>query len=320
MVDNDYELSAIQISKGKEIYSMKIHAAMRENQPEIIEEAYEIYEILELSESEYASLYQDLLEDQEYFAQRKSEDDAILILGENQNDGILVQTQNKGFAYKSSFIPEARLIAEHHIRQLADYCISEGTQYSENGNWSISYEELYQRFGTKISDKNGNGRLLKKELQQRKEINELIMTEDCIEMTYHMEYCQQCQEGGLAGAMSLFSLMGCNLCDVHFECGLDDSDLPVVSELRKDTLTAEGKKDWSDVLNSTVESIRYGYNCLTCKLTGCDPHRLQAFSEMLNGQCEAEDYERWVQMNRVQHTTTETEEETDDVIVQICSA
>lgn len=133
MVDNDYELSAIQISKGKEIYSMKIHAAMRENQPEIIEEAYEIYEILELSESEYASLYQDLLEDQEYFAQRKSEDDAILILGENQNDGILVQTQNKGFAYKSLFIPEARLIAEHHIRQLADYCISEGTQYSENG-------------------------------------------------------------------------------------------------------------------------------------------------------------------------------------------
>lgn len=107
---------------------MKIHAAMRENQPEIIEEAYEISEILELSESEYASLYQDLLEDQEYFAQRKSEDDAILILGENQNDGILVQTQNKGFAYKSSFIPEARLIAEHHIRQLADYCISEGTQ------------------------------------------------------------------------------------------------------------------------------------------------------------------------------------------------
>lgn len=110
---------------------MKIHAAMRENQPEIIEEAYEISEILELSESEYASLYQDLLEDQEYFAQRKSKDDAILILGENQNDGILVQTQNKGFAYKSSFIPEARLIAEHHIRQLADYCISEGTQYSE---------------------------------------------------------------------------------------------------------------------------------------------------------------------------------------------
>ena len=129
---------------------MKIHAAMRENQPEIIEEAYEISEILELSESEYASLYQDLLEDQEYFAQRKSEDDAILILGENQNDGILVQTQNKGFAYKSSFIPEARLIAEHHIRQLADYCISEGTQYSENGNWSIPYEELYQRFDTKI--------------------------------------------------------------------------------------------------------------------------------------------------------------------------
>lgn len=280
---------------------MKIHAAMQNNQLEIIEDTYEVSEILELSESEYASLYQDLLEDREYFAQRKAEDDAILILGKNQNDGILVQTQNNDFAYRSSFIPEARFIAEHHIRQLADYCISEGTQYSENGNWSIPYEELYQRFGTKISDKNGNGKLLKKELQQREEINELIMTEDCIEMTYHMEYCQQCQEDGLAGATSLFSLMGCNLCEVHFECGSDDSDIPVVSELGKDTLTAEGKKDWSDVLNSTVKSLRHGYNCFICKLSNCDPHRVRAFSEMLNGQCEAEDYERWVQTNRVQH-------------------
>ena len=280
---------------------MRIHAAMRENQLEIIENSYEVSEILELSESEYASLYQDLVEDREYFAQRKSKGDAIIILGENQNDGILIQTQNNDFAYRSSFIPEARLIAEHHIRQLADYCISEGTQYSENGNWSIPYEELYQRFGTKISDKNGNGKLLKKELQQREEINELIMTEDCIEMTYHMEYCQQCQEGGLSGAMSLLSLMGCNLCDVHFECGSDDSDIPIVSELGKDTLTAEGKKDWSDVLDSTVESLRHGYNYLICKLSNCDPHRVQAFSEMLNGQCEAEDYERWVQMNCVQH-------------------
>lgn len=298
---------------------MKIRAAMQNNQLEIIEDTYEVSDILELAESEYASLYQDLLEDREYFAQRKSEDDAILILGKNQNDGILVQTQNNDFAYRSSFIPEARLIAEHHIRQLADYCISEGTQYSENGNWSIPYEELYQRFGTKISDKNGNGKLLKKELQQREEINELIMTEDCIEMTYHMEYCQQCQEDGLTGAMSLFSLMGCNLCEVHFECGSDDSDIPVVSELRKDTLTAEGKKDWLDVLNSTVESLRHGYNCFICKLSNCDPHRVRAFSEMLNGQCEAEDYERWVQMNRVQHTTTDTEEEPDDGFVQNCS-
>lgn len=147
---------------------MKIHALCEKTSRKLLKKPMRSLRFLELSESEYASLYQDLLEDQEYFAQRKSEDDAILILGENQNDGILVQTQNKGFAYKSSFIPEARLIAEHHIRQLADYCISEGTQYSENGNWSIPYEELYQRFDTKISDKNGNGRLLKRNYSREK--------------------------------------------------------------------------------------------------------------------------------------------------------
>lgn len=69
------------------------------------------------------------------------------------------------------------------------------------------------------------------------------MTEDCIEMTYHMEYCQQCQERRpYRSNESVLSYTGCNLCDVHFECESDDLDIPVVSELRKDTLTARGKE------------------------------------------------------------------------------
>ena len=63
---------------------MQLHAAMRKKQPEILENAYTVADILELSELEYASLYQDLLEDREYFAQRANTDGAILILGENQ--------------------------------------------------------------------------------------------------------------------------------------------------------------------------------------------------------------------------------------------
>ena len=49
------------------------------------------------------------------------------------------------------------------------------------------------------------------ELQQRKEINELIMTEDAIEMTCHLKHCPQCQ----SDPASLFSILGCNLYDEH---------------------------------------------------------------------------------------------------------
>lgn len=56
------------------------------------------------------------------------------------------------------------------------------------------------------------------EIQQKeREINELIMTEDNIEMTAHLENCPECQQGGLKGAMELVSLMGCNIYDEHEE-------------------------------------------------------------------------------------------------------
>ena len=97
------------------------------------------------------------------------------------------------------------------IKQLADYAISECRQHSEDGRWSISYEELRDRFSARIFPGNRNSRLLEEELRQREEINELIMTEDCIEMTCHLEYGEQCHENPL----SLLSVVGCNIYDEH---------------------------------------------------------------------------------------------------------
>lgn len=45
------------------------------------------------------------------------------------------------------------------------------------------------------------------------------MTEDAIEMTYHMEYCENCQNS----PGSLLSVMGCNIYDEHTD---GDSEKP----------------------------------------------------------------------------------------------
>lgn len=101
---------------------------------------------------------------------------------------------------------------KNKLKQLADYCVHEGCEFSENGYWSISYDELFHHFGEDVSDVNENGKELEKELKQRDEINELIMTEDCIEMTYHMEHCANCD----GNPISLLSVLGCNVYDEHF--------------------------------------------------------------------------------------------------------
>lgn len=102
---------------------------------------------------------------------------------------------------------------EKKLKQLADYAVREGLEHSEDGHWAVSYEELRYHFGVDVSDTNENGKLLEKELRQREEINELIMTEDCIEMTYHLEHCENCQ----GDPDSLLSVLGCNLTEDHFD-------------------------------------------------------------------------------------------------------
>lgn len=193
---------------------------------------------------------------------------------------------------------------KNKIKQLADYAISECTQHSKDGKWSIPYEELQDRFGARIFPGNQNSRLLEEELRQREEINELIMTEDCIEMTCHLEYCGHCQQGGIKGAMNLLSLMGCNLYDVHMEHESSGFEFQDISSLNKNTLTEEGKAKWSDVLQAKVERIRPQADRLCVRLTDCDPFRVLAFTEMMNGQCDAEDYERWVQKDGISYAST----------------
>ncbi|MCQ4022398.1 MULTISPECIES: hypothetical protein [unclassified Ruminococcus] len=219
----------------------------------------------------------------------------LLTVSEDHEDGVIVDLSERAYEGIPAFVPDAKEQLENHIRRLADYCIREGTDHTENGKWSISYDELYYHFdSTTITSRNGMGRLLREELQQREEIGELIMTEDCIEMTYHMEYCENCQEGGIKGVMSLFSLMGCNLYDVHLCDSDEDHELATVVELNQDTLTEDGRREWSDVLSARVTSIYAGSYGVQIGLTGCPAERLRDFSFMLAGHCSENDYDRWV--------------------------
>ncbi len=222
----------------------------------------------------------------------------LLTVSEDHKDGVIVDLSERAYEGVPAFVLDAKAQLENHIHRLADYCVREGTDHTEDGKWSVSYDELYYHFdSTAITNRNGMGRLLREELQQREEINELIMTEDCIEMTYHMEYCENCQEGGIKGAMSLFSLMGCNLYDVHLCDSDEDHDLATVVELNQDTLTEDGRREWSDVLSARVTSIYAGSYGVQIGLTGCPADRLRDFSFMLAGHCSEKDYDRWVKQD-----------------------
>lgn len=279
---------------------MKTNAKMNRKDTDIRSDPCIIEDIVELDGTAYAQFRSNLLQDYDFIGDRKDlmrKNDSgwhcLLVLGKGQNDGVLVESEGYSYARYSAYLPEARDFVNAQIKRLADYVVSEGTEHSEDGSWSNSYEEFLYHFDTTVTPDNGIGQLLREELQERAEVAECIMAEDCIEMTYHMEYCEQCQQGGIAGAMSLLSVIGCNFEDVHLCDANEEHDLATISELNENTLTEDGKSEWSDVLSAKVEKIYQGYYGLQIALSGVSPDRLRDFSFALAGQCSAEDFERW---------------------------
>ena len=53
---------------------------------------------------------------------------------------------------------------KNKLKKLVDYAVREGTEHTTDGRWSVSYDELYYRFGEAVTDTNENGKLLKKKI------------------------------------------------------------------------------------------------------------------------------------------------------------
>ena len=160
------------------------------------------------------------------------------------------------------------------LKKLVNYCVSEGKEHSEDGNWAISYNELYYHFGVDVNDTNGNGKALAEALKKRDEIAELIMTEACIEINFHLQYCENCQNGNPA---SVLSLIGCNIYDEHLDH--EDSHAEKEDEVPKLKITFLDK-EWELLPEVTAiiapdfmgtEQLNIGLNLYTEGENGLEP-------------------------------------------------
>lgn len=141
-------------------------------------------------------------------------------------------------------------MTKHELYPIAEYCVRQGLKNTKDGLWSVPIQEIKKVFGLTYNGSKEQNEELYRELMSREEINELIMTEDCIEMTYHMEYCPECQQGGLAGAVSLLSVLGCNMSDEHDMKELDPSRFKGVYHMTKNEL-------FIDKINQILKSVDF---------------------------------------------------------------
>ena len=129
---------------------------------------------------------------------------------------------------------------------------------------------------------------------------DLSIGEDCFDIDYYLDYCPNCeQEYAVPIAMeddrqTLSDLLQTPMEDVHLTHHDVEINLATIVELGKNTLTDEGKQEWSDVLDAKVCRIFQGMYGLQVELDGVTPSRLSQFSRMLAGFCSEQNYNKWV--------------------------
>ena len=276
-------------------------AQLMRKEPELRVDRCKVEAVVELDRNRFYDFRTHLFDNQEFikehrdlmYQDRDGVSHCLLVLGEGEEDGILVESEGSLYARYSALLPNARGYMQKNIQTMAEDLIKQGTAQTANGSWVIGFDEISQHFDTTVTPNNGIGQMLIAELEARDEVSEIIATEDCLEMTYYLENAPVTDDAG-ERLTTLFGLMGCNLEDVHILDADEEHDLATIVELNQHTLTEQGKREWADVLGAKVPRIYDGYYGTQIEVTGCDPSRLEAFSKMLAGECTIAESERWL--------------------------
>ena len=292
---------------------MKGTTEFRRKEAQLFLDKFRVVAVETLDGAEYDDFSKHLLDDYGFIAEHAEEmhvdsdgyANSLLVLNDRDEDGILVNSEGSYYARYSSFLPYAKPMLKKQIKDIVDEIIEGKFGDFDNGSWIIGFDDIKEHFDITVTHNNGIGEMIIEELQSREEISEVIATEDSIEIT---EYLNQAPEDTSSGEklMTVFSLMGCNLEDVHLVDKDEEHDLATIVELNKNTLTDQGKHDWADVLSAKVERIYEGRYGVQIEVSGCDPHRIEDFSKMLAGYCTETDYNRWVVGNGEEEAPIDT--------------
>ncbi len=114
----------------------------------------------------------------------------LLALGQDSNDGMLIESEGYSYPRYAAYIPGMRDIVNAEMDRAAEFIVRQGTEHTESGDWCIYFEELEKHLGLIIGEGDGLDSMLRVALKRRPEVAAVDMHDGCIEMTYRPEFCQ----------------------------------------------------------------------------------------------------------------------------------
>ncbi len=149
-----------------------------------------------MDEKEFKEFSKTMLEDKDFIKDREDEMyidtrgvvHGLLALDMDSGDGILIDSQGFNYARYTAYLPNIKSYIDNQISMVVDKIIEEATSNSSNGSWVIYFDEIEENHGLIVKENNGIGTLLLAELEEREELAELEIGEDCFDMMFYSEH------------------------------------------------------------------------------------------------------------------------------------
>ena len=251
-----------------------------------------IEKVVELSHEDFGRLKITPLADQPFIMESKDcmfhRDGVIhclLALGQDSDDGVLIDAEKQDYARLAAYVPGMRDIVNAQMDRAADLIIRDGTEKSMSANWCVSFGELEEQLGLTIREGNGLDSMLQATLERRPEVAAVDMRDGCIELEYHPEYCRRLKEEELPG-LRLKELLPLLKGGPIFLCHEEAEQSVLAENLR--LLTGAGQEDYAALLNARVSEISETPEGTEVVLTDVAPEELVRFNEAYDAFMEAE--------------------------------
>ena len=272
---------------------MKFKANFTEKPANFQMDDCQIEKVVELSHDDFFRLKITPLVDQSFVRENKDcmfhSDGVIhclLALGQDSNDGVLIDAEGYNYPRYASYIPGMRDIVNAEMDRAADFIIRWGTENTASGSWCVYFEDLEEHLDLTVREGSGLDSMLRTALKQRPEVSAVDMHDGCIEVEYHPEYCQRLK-GNKAPELLLKDLLpllkGSGL---MFLCHEEAEQSVLVENLHK--LTDVGREEHAALLGARVSEICETPEGTEIVLTGVAPEELVRFNEAHDAFMEAE--------------------------------
>ena len=183
--------------------------AMMWRKPETLEPlSYKVSEVIVLSDAEFRDVMKNSLEDRGYLSGRHGDDTCVLLLRENGDDGILVDTQGCNYPRYAAFIPKAKIIANEFMQRVTE------EQDSDDGEKN----KTKRKRGEEIKDEKSD---------EKQKVTDMLSAEDIAEQAEYAANAPKCCSEK-ERALNMLGMLGSNIADEDIYH--DESDHDEITE------------------------------------------------------------------------------------------